>query len=321
MSIKTGDYVLASIDNKKKLVHVTGVGDGKFNGVLDHNRAYAPENVKYKLSSVVANLGPDPAPGAAYGCLIEPYRRSFSYKDWGDIHTHVKADKAIQEAIRAGLDKTYAILKKYKLTGFLPIDIEIRPKKGVHAGSWTRSKKDKRSLMILRSREDCIAMYPQLVMHEAAHGIWYNCVPLAYKAKWIKLYHSYLRFSNITVKDLESIKDSFFDQPQPVREFQGQLEEEDAFLFKKVLDWIKDNHRMTTRHLDEIVLSGETEFLEKLWPTYEMLVTDCEVVISDYARKSVEEFFAEAVSFHLMSKIKLPKKIVTAVEKTLQASK
>lgn len=320
-NIKAGDFVVAEVDNRKKLVYVTGVGEGRFNGVLDHNRAYAPENVKYKMSSIVANLGKEPAPGAAYGCLIEPYRRSFAYKDWGDIHLHCKAEKGVQEAIRHGLDKTYATLKKLRLTSFLPIDIEIRPKKGPHAGSWTRGKKDKRSVMVIRAREDCIPMYHQLVMHEAAHGIWFNCVPVSYKAKWIRLYHSYLRFANITVKDLEAVKESFFEQPQPVREYIGQLEEEDAVLFKKILEWIRDNHRMTSRHLDEVILSGDMEFLEKVWPTYEMLVTGYEVAISDYAMKNVEEFFSEAVSFHLASKIKIPSKIAKAVDKTLQACK
>lgn len=329
VEISKGDYVIyVDGDKRKHLVEVRNLGEGTLGGVLDKNRAYSPENVKFQRKHIIANLGPNPSPGTAYGCNVEVYRNSVESSLWGDIHFFRRMKKEEKTLLKDSLKKVGSWLVKRKLDSFLPINVEVRPQKGRYAGiyHWKGGKKDEnsRDVMTLRPKDALIdnSYLTYVVAHECFHGIWYNCVPDSIKARWIKLYHSYLKFSEATKKDIENVKKDFFSKPQTLHDYESQFEDEneELVIFKRCIDWVRDNHSLSVQNINTLI-NNDPDFLEELWPTYEMLMPDYDVVISDYAMTKVEEFFAEAGAFYFTHQQKLPGKISKAMDKTLAASR
>jgi len=79
-----------------------------------------------------------------------------------------------------------------------------------------------------------------------------------------------------------------------------ELEESDKILFREMLAWVKKNHKLSARHLDELVANEKT--INHYFPTKELLLSNIDSLVSDYSKVSPEEFFAEAFSFFLAKK-------------------
>lgn len=314
--VQAGDYVDALFNNKRITAKVKSVDNKTIHAVNEKDREHQSEVVLLSLSDVLANYGPDPHHQAT-----EVYRFSKAHPFWGDVHFFRRKDDAEVEALKLGLKKVGRILEKSGLTGFLPIELHIRPPKGKYAGSYKfRPSKNEEVVDIMTLRFPDTKTLPYVILHESGHGVWFRLLSRDLQAKWMNTYHSYLNLTEITESDLEDVRSNFFENPVPLKEYARSLEEPFDNVFKKAIEWIVDNHDISQRNLEVLIKNGSDdsiELLNSMWPTFKMLMSAHEVVISEYATKSVEEFFAEAFAFSLMG-TSLPKRVQKLLDRTLQ---
>jgi hypothetical protein len=330
--MEQNDYVIFRDDKgRHHLVQVTSKDNrDEVTGILERDRAYDPKSVSFERSAVVASLGPDPVFGTAYGCKVEPYQNTRHHRFWGDVHFFRKLEPIERKAIKIALDEVAETLTKLKLTDFAPLDVEIKPASGRYAGSYKYTGKDDvRDLMKLHPKSFVDPMSDEsmvrpkawtiyLLMHEAAHGIWYRMVPNSIKARWIKAYHSTVVLKSTSADVVQKLGRQFTKAQQHFTDFRSELPEEHCELFDACLTWIKNYHSLSQHNLNVLVEAQDFELLGTLWPTEELLDTDHEIPLGEYASKNVEETFAEAFALYYAAKIKIPKQFETLLLKTVQ---
>lgn len=270
-----------------------------------------------RRKDVVAALGFRPNFGTAYGCRIEPFLRTVESEAWGSLHFFTKLSPEDKEKLKVGLTTVMKKLRHHGLQGFLPIDIEIRVTKGKYAGMYKHfGSPEKQDRMILHPSDWSSSAY--VVAHEAAHGVWFNLLTAKQRAKWIELYHAYLTVAECDSETVKALRNDFCGQTEEhVRDFKGQLEEDEALVFELCIEHITSYHGLSIVNIDSLIDAESGDVLKKMWPTSKVLKTDWEYPISEYAAKSVEEFFAEALSFHLTGK-QIPKKVRALLDATVQ---
>lgn len=317
--VTEGDYVDALFNDRKITAKVTQVDNKAIHAVNEKDRQHKAEKVILSIHDILMNYGPDPHHKA-----VEVYRFSKVHPIWGDVHFFRRKDEEELNVLKAGLGKIGKALEKRGLLGFLPIEIDVRPPKGKYAGTYKfrpSKTEDVVDVMTLRFKDADSKVMPYVIAHEAGHGVWFRLVPKSMQIRWMRLYHSYLNLTEITEQDLEEVRANFMAEPMPLKAYAKSLEEPFNDVFKKAMEWIVDNHSVSLRNLDTMVRNDSDvgiEFINSLWPSYTMLKSDHEIVISEYATKSVEEFFAEAFAYHLTG-ISLPSKVQALLDKTLQA--
>lgn len=319
MEIKKLDYVVGTDGKKNFLMQVHSVNDGLVSGVLDAERAYAPKNAEFKLKQILAVLGPKPVSGNIYGCNVEPYTSTSVHSDWGNVHWHRVMTPEEKKQIRAALDATSKKLITAKLFEFAEqgaLEIEIRPAKGKYTGMYHfKHKGDKPAdRMILRPQDGTPLDY--VVLHEAGHGVWYRMLSPKVHARWVKLYHNYTKVQDFDSADIKRLCDQYLEDSIHIRDFRGQLPEDDVLLFDSLVSTLCSNTRLNIKHLDLLADQHELESLRDVWPQH-VEDSDFEIAITEYGTKNVEELFAEAFAFHMLGQ-KLPKRVAAVMEKTLE---
>jgi hypothetical protein len=318
VNISDNDFILATYEsNKPQLIRVVDAKRRK--GYIEHQN-YDPdareEVVTYTAESVVAVLGPKPRIGNAYGQKIEPYIRTIESKRWGQIQVYRKLEKKDVEPIKVGLKKAYIALKKHNAHSVLPIQIQIRNKKGKYAGAYYPGSKKKDHHIMLCPEVFSDPKYNKyVILHEAAHAIWYTQVPNIIKAKWLALYTKRLALRKIKQDQLAELGKSLLEYGSSVNDYLKELaSDEDKLLIKEVMTWLKSK-RHFDQHDVKLLLDTNPQLLLEYWPSKAELV-DLRPDISEYSLLNVREFFAEALAFHLTDKT-LPKDVVKAIEYTL----
>lgn len=270
------------------------------------------------VKDVVAVLGKKPRFGNAYGCKIEPFLKTVEHGHWGSLHFFIRMADADKEKLKTSLNTVAKKLQRNGLSGFMPIDIEIRNPMGRWAGSYKFFPKE--------GERDTMKLHPKtwdqpdyLLYHEAGHGVWFRLMSKKAKAAWIELYHAYVKVAECNPRTVRTLKTDFCKQDtERVQDFRGQLDENDALVFDACIDHITSTHSLSVDHLNTLILSGRGAIVGSLWPTIQVLHTDYEYPISDYASTRPEEFFAEAFAYHFTGTQKLPDRIAKLLEKTLQ---
>lgn len=319
MEIKKLDYVVGNDGKKNFLMLVNHVADGIVSGVLDVGRAYTPKNAEFKIKQVIAVLGPKPAVGSSYGCIIEPYVSTSVHPDWGNVHWHKYMPVAEKKQIKLALDNTAKRLNTAKLFGFVEqgaLELEVKPAKGKYTGMYHFYQKgDKASdRMVLRPQDGTPLDY--VILHEAGHGVWYRLLSPKVHARWVKLYHNYTKVQDFDLTDINRLRDQYLEDSIHIRDFRGQLPEDDVLLFDSLISTLSGNTRLTAKHLDLLADQQELESVKDVWPQH-VEDSDFEIAITEYATKNVEELFAEAFAFKMLGQ-KLPKRIDAVMEKTLE---
>lgn len=320
MKILQNDYVIGNDGKKNWLLQVSSVNDNMVYGHLDLNRAYSPSPGEFMLSNIVANLGQRPPPGNAYGCLIEPFVKSSIHTDWGDIHWHVWMAKSERLALKKGLDNIASKLKSQKLFGFVSsgnLAIEVRPPKGQFAGMYHYKtvKGEAKDRMILKPKHDVDMGY--LVAHESGHGVWFRLMSSRMHARWIRLYHSYMKTTAYSPHDLRKLRDSYIEDSMSVKDFRSQLPEEACIVFDSCISTLCSDTRISQRSLDILASNGMLDTIKEDWPL-SMSDSDFDIALTEYGTKNPEEFFAEAFALHITGK-QLPKRVNSVMQKTLKA--
>lgn len=318
--VQKDDYVLLNLGRPKPVLAL----------VLTKRQAYldsgaekdddGKNNVNYTPEQVVANLGPDPKIGQAFGVKVEPYIKSFEYRGWGNIHLFRKLDQLERKALKSGLNRTEKLLKSKKLWKTMPIDIYVRPKKGKYAGHYTfRKAKD-------GTISDSITIHAEtlkdpkyntyIFTHEIGHAIWFRFVPKHIQAKWLKLYAKRVKVTKTSEKDLKDLLDSVLGYSGTLRDYTKEMaDEDDIVLIKEVYSYISKKHRISKEDVD-LLMEEDRSKLKALWPSHAEL-SEARTDVTEYAMTNVREFFAEAFAYHVTGKV-LPQDVTKALSVTFK---
>ena len=313
MKTNQGDYIVVRIGPKNALakVQVALTEKKKFKAVLEveAQEAETPTPFDFNPDEVVANLGPAPAPGKAYGVKIEVLHRRIPTKFFGEIRIMRDFDDTQFKKLKSTLKSVETEWNRRKLPE-TRIDTIIKSQDGKYSGSY-RTRSAETDLMTLMPHEDMSEM-SYVVSHELAHGLWYrNFTPRMHNA-WVKMYHKAVVLYEIGNKDLVAMLKEIEESEDLFAYIRG-CDEETQPVMKAILRYVKQVHGVDKKHLQTALVLGES--IESYWP-HSIEIGDKELIISDYARKSPEELFAEAFAFHFAGS-KLPKSIARLLEDSL----
>lgn len=313
--LKQGAYVILNVGNKSELAKCVFADGDVFKAVLEKEKEKdekSPPVVKFERSDVMAVLGQRPRVGSVYGIKIEPLvRRLEGMKFWGPIRIYNHFEDHQIKILKQELNDAYEQLKKLRVTGGFKFELEIRQPQGKYAGYYKHRPKAETDILCVKPELN-FEGFQYIVYHEYAHGIWYRMFTAKMRFSWVKLYHKYITLQEVKDKELKSILGDI-ESAGSIRDFLSDADEESKIIVKKALKHINEVHGLTKMHLEMALDNGDS--LSGYWPSF-LELSETETTITDYAKKSPEEFFAEAVA-HKFSGRKLPKPIEELYEKSM----
>lgn len=310
-----GAYVILNVGNKAELAKCTFADGDTFKAVLEKEKEKddkAPPVVKFERDDVMAVLGKRPRVGSVYGVKIEPLVRRLTGVDfWGDIRIYNHFDDHQIKILKTELKEAREHLKKLRVHNGFRFELEIRQPQGKYAGYYKHRPKAETDILCIKPELN-FEGFQYIVFHEYAHGIWYRMFTAKMRLSWVKLYHKYITQQEVKEKELQEILGDI-ESAGSIRDFLGDADEESKIIVKKALKHINEVHGLNKMHLEMALDNGDS--LSEYWPTF-LELSETETAITDYAKKSPEEFFAEAVA-HKFSGRKLPKSIEELYEKSM----
>lgn len=320
MNVAKGDFVLLegrpkpilgkclSFDSNKGIVRVY---KDQHQSEESGSAASLTQQVRFSKSDVLANLGRYPAPGTAYGLKIEPLVKTEPSKFWGTIRQYRWMNDDMVEGFRSQNKAFIGEIRARKLPPPMA-DLEIRPINGRMLGCYKYHKGKERDTLVVRPN-DALDNMMYVFAHEYAHGIHYRNVPKSIWVKWIQAYHEFVTITNIDQSELDQILDEVH-AAQSIKDYLKEATDDTKLVVLQALRYISQVHALGRHHIEFMLNAGES--IENLWPL-SLDLTQKELAISDYARKNVEEFFAESFAFNFVGRA-LPKKIEVLLDKTLR---
>lgn len=325
MKIDKNDYlILRSGDSSKNLIVQAFAIDpksGEYLGVIDDKgraQKETQETLRFSMEDVVANLGPTPELGNAYKVKVEPFETSFHMKPWGDVFIFRKISEGELKVLRRGLQEVGEWIVKNKLDQFLPLEIHVRPSKGKYAGFY-HSPRGADAVPIITLQPKVMENMRYVLMHEYGHHIWFNMFPPSLKARWIQIYHDSINLSPVKDEKIASLLNDFRQtNERDLRAFRSELEDDEVALFDEIMGYIYNYHMLSQKHLQLLINEGYS--LEPYWPSNALELQDMRVLVSEYAQKSPEELWPEALAFCL-SNLPVPETLKTEVQLALRIAR
>lgn len=331
-NIAVHDYVIGDDGKKKWLLQVSSVADGRVFGTLDKDRAYNPQSAEFTNKQIIATLGHNPPQGSVFGIHIEPFRRTLEHPDWGDVHWFVNMKKDDKLVLREALTRVAKLLKKRGLFHFVAegnLNTEIYAPKGKWTGMYICAHRGDVAADKMQLRPKAGIANDYTVAHESGHGVWFRLLDEKWRARWVRFYNKFCKEVEHDQELIGQLRDDFIKDEIPIKDFRSQLDPDQTALFDLIIDAIKANHRLTTRHLDMLITNGYGEEFRDLWPE-SVEDTDFEIPVSDYGTTKPEELFAEAFAFWLLGRSipadpndeaskprKLPESVQKLMDKTI----
>lgn len=306
MHVNVMDYLVARVTEKRKaLVRAKAPAskdeDWPIQVVVSNEKQDSDEaeTFEVELADVLANLGEYPQDGSVHGVKIEPWHETIRHKFWGDIHIYREMKAKEKDHLVAHLDRCSAGLKNKHLDGFLPIRMEIRPRKGSYAGHY-KSSKDIDEIVL--HPKDMVEDTGYVIFHESGHGVWFRQLSTESKARWVKLYHQCVKLIKANPDTANKLVIDFCSSRVSIKDFKANLRDTDSSLFDEMLGWARKVHRLRKEDFDTMISAGWGEELQAYFPTGDIMISEIESVITDYAMKNPDEFFAEAFAFYLQDR-------------------
>lgn len=314
MKIHKGDYlIVANTNGKSKLVRCISEEGNAYKGKAEAARVVKdakPDVFDFGRGDVVCNLGKAPRIGSVFGVKIEPLVRTMTDPFFHEVHCYVRSGEAQMALIQAEL-KTFRIaLKKKRLTTVRPV-LELRNPQGKYAGYYKHTPKEDQDLMCVRPTED-LTEFQYVCAHEYGHAVWFRMMSRGARLRWVKLYHEYITLITADDADLNRLMDEVVTA-QSVSSAMKAVEEDDQLLLKACIKHVSSIHGLTKQHLEMMLEAGES--IEAYWPE-QLEMSEKELAITDYAKVSPEEMFAESFAHWFIGR-KLPKAIQDRLDKTM----
>ena len=270
---------------------------------------------------VAANLGKNPPFGSVFGTRVffpqkkmklPPFKKAFLYRELSPREYKI---------LLHDIEQLETLVKDHSLHLDWPF-FELHPPRGAVAGEYRVIVKgdDIYEVISLHPKyaEDEFPNYFEILSHELGHALWYQLFPSRLKAKWISLFKEFVQPIPITKDDLAKFLEGV--SATPLRDYLASLEDDEAEKFWHVLYYLDTVYHLKLEHV-ELLLDNEKDSLHDLWPTSVNRIFDADTPISEYAMKNAEEFWCEALRVYATSEFTLPKKIKTAVVRTLDLIK
>lgn len=315
MKLQQGAYIILKLNtDKPQLARCTRAEGDDLKAVLEKEKdkdEKSPPVIKFQKTDLMAVLGKRPKVGSVYGLKIEPLVRREAYRGWGDARLYNWFDDHQLELLKDGLEDAFKKLKALRVTGQFKVELEIRQPQGKFAGMYKFRPKAETDILIVKP-ETNMENLDYYVFHEYAHGIWYRMMTPKMRLRWIRLFTDYTTLLEMQEKELASLMEDI-EAEGSIRAYQKGAEEETKLQIKEILKHIMQIHGIGVSHLDMMLENDES--IIDYWPT-NLEISEKEEPITDYAKKSPEEFFAEAVSFKFLGR-RIPKKIEELYEKTM----
>jgi len=327
LTIEKDDYVVVRDTNSKehkpkgKLVRVTRNKSGDCKGVFIQKYMDDNDKIKYvefTASDVLTVLGPRPSFGTAYGCKIELYY-GYSTTKLGPLYYWRSIDQLEKLRLEKVVASCYAQLKKDRLLPGKDIELTVRHPQGSMVGHYKACKKKERAdELCLQPLDFSKRSYPlseltYVFYHEYAHCLWFTRMSPEQQGEWVKAYSRNVTLAKIKTENLEKYRQELVENGR-VSDYSKGLDDEGKEEFRECLKWIKRIHNIMPRHINALLVDNSD--LMEYWPKSGMALQRKQVIISDYALKAVEEFFAEAFGFHYSETKAIPKSIIKLLERT-----
>ncbi|QBX06643.1 peptidase [Burkholderia phage BcepSaruman] len=326
MNVQKGDYIIGKVDKKTHLIKVDSIHKGIASG-LEQKDAHIPQlarMLEFNADSIIANLGPEPKPGRAFGCdTTRRYVGRKTHEHFQRLYWFYKPEGDAGERVVRAFDKAYKVLKKNGLDFIIQPETcvwEITPPNGErYAGMYKRSSKPEKNPHRLIIRPEVMEEkdWAYVIYHElAGHHLHYEFLTGSkLEGAWVKLYNRSVKVSVVKKEDCARILEDFLGQETRLSDYKGQLGEDDAEALKWILKAIKTNHKISLSEIDLLFAADYADDIRAIWPQRVSRV-DLEPLVTEYALKNYKELIAESIAWYL-SGLQLPKDVTKLVEKTL----
>lgn len=320
MQVEAQDYVVVSLSKGMALGRVLKVGKKAVKTKVYNKDGTTMDVLEIDPQHVRVNYGPKLEGGARVGsAVVEPKRKSLTSDLFESVSVHRSTTKAEAEELQDAVDSFASAVRKRKLDRGYAIDLQIRPGSST-AGRYFYRPKEETDVIHIRPQElgtpESKSLLRYTLAHEYGHAVWAHSVGAKQRYVWIELYHEAVQVETSQVMELEGLLHDL-EEAGGTSALARDLEPELRPLFRQCLSHIKRVHHLDSKHVDLALLNGRD--LRDLWPARVDLGTSS-VIVSEYARKSVEELFAEAFALWFVGS-KLPQKVSAALTTTLSKLK
>lgn len=325
MRIEKDDFLIVTTGDTGKNVLVQCVAydskESEYVGVIDDKfRAHKETQsiTRFTPGDVVANLGPAPVLGNAYKVKVEPFRSAFNMKPWGTVYLFRDMSESETLVLKRGLQEVGKWIVDQKLDRELPLEIHVKPPRGRYAGFYS-SPRGEDAVPVITLQPKAMENMRYVLLHEYAHHIWFRMLPPRMHARWVQLYHKCISLSPVLDAQVATLLSDFKSAHMTLREFRSELgDDKEGALFDEVMGYISSYHNLTQRHLQ--LLLDESFPIDDFWPRTALELQEMDLTISEYAQKSPEEYWPEAVAFTL-SKMPVPEFIKEEVKAGLRVAR
>ena len=311
MKLSVGDYVI--LDQAKKQLAKVVHAEKPFKAILESARDSDSDRVlpvEFKLSEVLANLGKSPRSGSVHGVKIEPLYRKVDSKFFSSVHLYQDMTDTRYEAFRSEMITFIKTLKAKRLTG-VQVELHVRPVSGKYAGYYKYRHNHDFDILCVKPNEALDGLQ-YVFAHEYGHGIHYRMLPRHLWLKWINAYHDHVIVTSIDEAELSDIREDI-EGARSVTEYLKDCTEDTKPVIRACLKYISQVHGLSKHHLEHLLHADES--LSSIWPSL-IDLSNKNMVVSEYAEKSPEEFFAECFAFHFLGRT-LPKSLKSLMDRSL----
>jgi hypothetical protein len=321
-TLEKDDYAIIKGAKKNRLVKVTYVKNGTYKGLFpDRNAAFSEteQSVDFSSIEIIAALGTNPVFGVSYGVKIEPFRRLIPIEGLGNLFFFRKTTKEERSYIVKAFNKLSDDFRRDKIKFGKEVDFGIREPRGTMVGFYRHARKQDRADELVCCPPNFSPKELKYVLcHEAAHGIWFTIMDNHWRAKWVKAFTRNTKLTRIDSDRIKDLRKSLVDMER-VGLMAKQLDDDDQQAFKECLRYMKRTYALSPRHIDNLLADGDD--LLEYWPKNSVDTQHKEVLITQYATKSVDEFFAEAFGWSYSKSKSIPSSVQKLLDKTLAAIK
>lgn len=310
MILENEDLIQYNLGKKKQYGFIvrdkviTGSGD-----FIEVNNAINPEELTLiKNEDIIINYGKEPD---LKSLKLDVFFKTFLIPLFGSVTDFRGLSDLEEKIIKDTL--TEMVPDCENVFNVFPTRIFIKASKGKVAGSFKRNRKEDINEITLMPEAFDKDNIKYITFHEIAHALWSNCVPVKLQAAWIRLYDRNMERKKIKANEVSQLRSDLLESGLKISDYAKVLE--DSETIKKVMKHIKELYNLKPSHLDVLITQGDD--LTKYWPSEDVELSEYNVFVSEYAKQSVEEFFAESFAFY-QTKMQLPDSVYKAIEKTIE---
>lgn len=337
MNVSPNDYVVAFHDGESKpgqkqkftLIKVASVNrDGELTGRIEHFPHIKAVHCTIPVKSVAVNLGPNPPPGKVFGCdTTQLYRKSIDHPAFGTVHFMCKPSKEDLAKLSRAMNSIHAKLKKFKLlflleegTVFEFVNHAFSKYAGMFYNSKDREKAPSRIALCVDSRallHNGIDSYEYVLAHELGHALHFHhlkSVPTI-DSMWVKAYTNSVQPKRVDKKTAVEFL-AMVKRERSVSGAAGQMAEEDQEAVKLIVKWIHQTGGLRSKDLDLLLATDKDELVDKVWPTWDLVLRELKPKLTLYSTKNYQELFAECFAFWLTGQ-DLPVKLKALMDRSV----